>query len=94
MMNVPVILQLHWGRRCYPIATVNYQDRMMCKSLYLVVGIMALSGCAGQNDDYSSAHKNAAHQEAGKEWKAFVAPLSVKTQSPGEREMKRAARHD
>lgn len=64
----------------------------MCKSLYLALGIVALSGCAGQNDNYSSATKNTAHQDAGEEWKAFVAPLSVKTQSPGEREMKRAAR--
>ncbi|BEM33584.1 hypothetical protein SME36J_22150 [Serratia marcescens] len=64
----------------------------MCKSLYLALGIMALSGCAGQNDDYSLAPKNADHQDASKEWKAFVAPLSVKTQLPGEREMKRAAR--
>ncbi|MGQ8888565.1 hypothetical protein [Serratia sp. TSA_105.2] len=64
----------------------------MCKSLCLALGIMALSGCAGQNDDDSSAPKNAVHQDAGKEWKAFVAPLSVKTQSPGEREMKRVAR--
>ncbi len=64
----------------------------MRKSLYLALGIMALSGCAGQNYDYSSAQKNAAYQDAGKEWKAFVAPLSVKTQSPGEREMKRATR--
>jgi hypothetical protein len=65
---------------------------IMCKSRCLVLALIALSGCAGQNDDYSSAQKNAAQQEASKEWKAFVAPLSVKTQSPGEREMKRVAR--
>ena len=64
----------------------------MCKSLCLALAMMALSGCAGQNDDYPSAQKTAPHPAAGKEWKAFVAPLSVKTQSPGEREMKRAAR--
>ena len=63
----------------------------MYKSLYLALGIMALSGCAGQNDDYSSAQKNAAHQDAGKEWKAFVAPLSVKTQSPGNTEVTTSA---
>lgn len=89
---MPIIDDIVMNGGRYPRATVIYRDKKMCKSLYLALGIMALSGCAGQNDDYSAAQKNVAHQDAGKEWKAFVAPLSVKTQSPAEREMKRAAR--
>ncbi|HEJ7038349.1 TPA: hypothetical protein SMF55_000038 [Serratia liquefaciens] len=65
----------------------------MRKALIMALGVMVLSGCAGQQDD-ESRNKASADQAGGKEWKAFVAPLSVKTQSPGEREMKRATRQN
>ncbi|WP_269933857.1 hypothetical protein [Serratia liquefaciens] len=66
----------------------------MRKSLIMAVGVMVLSGCAGQQDDYESRNKASADPSGGKEWKEFVAPLSVKTQTPGEREMKRATRQN
>lgn len=66
----------------------------MRKALIMALGVMVLSGCAGQQDDYESRNKASADQAGGKEWKEFVAPLSVKTQSPGEREMKRATRQN
>ncbi|MFK3840984.1 hypothetical protein [Serratia sp. NPDC087055] len=66
----------------------------MRKSLLVALGVIVLSGCANQKDDYESFNKVSADPSSGKEWKEFVAPLSVKTQSPGEREMKRAIRQN
>ena len=65
----------------------------MRKSLLIALGVIALSGCANQNDDYQLNNRPVAEQSGSKEWKEFVAPLSVKTQSPGDRMMNRAERH-
>ncbi|MER2945745.1 hypothetical protein [Serratia bockelmannii] len=62
----------------------------MRKSLLVALGVMVLSGCAGQNDDNQLNSKQSSAQKDSKEWKEFVAPLSVKTQSPGDRMLKRA----
>lgn len=61
----------------------------MRKSLLVVLGVVVLSGCAGQNDDNQLNNKPSAAQKDDKEWKEFVAPLSTKSQSPQDRAMKR-----
>ncbi|MGP2880865.1 hypothetical protein [Serratia marcescens] len=65
----------------------------MRKSLLVALGVIVLSGCAGQNDDYQLNSKQTSAQKDSKEWKEFVAPLSTKTQSPQDRLMKRAERN-
>ncbi|CAI1532951.1 MAG TPA: hypothetical protein DHV72_03345 [Serratia grimesii] len=66
----------------------------MRKLLIVALGVVVLSGCADQKDDYELHSKTSTDPSGSKEWKEFVAPLSVKTQSPGEREMKRAIRQN
>lgn len=70
-----------------------YKDVEMRKSLLVALGVVVLSGCAGQNDDYQLNSKQSSTQKDSKEWKEFVAPLSTKTQSPQDRLMKRAERN-
>lgn len=70
-----------------------YKDVEMQKSLLVALGVIVLSGCAGQNDDYQLNIKQSSAQKDSKEWKEFVAPLSTKTQSPQDRLMKRAERN-
>ncbi|WP_148873601.1 hypothetical protein [Serratia marcescens] len=63
----------------------------MRRSLLVVIGVMLITGCAGQYDDYTAPP---AEQKDSKEWKEFVAPLSTKTQSPQDRWMKRIERNN
>lgn len=56
--------------------------------ILIVVGLLALSGCAEQNDDYLN-RRESADRQGDNGWKEFIAPLSVKTQSPSDRMMKR-----
>ncbi len=65
----------------------------MRKSLLVALGVIVLSGCAGQSDDYQLNSKQSSAQKDSKEWKEFVAPLSTKTQSPQDRLMTRAERN-
>ncbi len=55
-----------------------YKDVEMQKSLLVALGVIVLSGCAGQNDDYQLNSKQSSAQKDSKEWKEFVAPLSTK----------------
>lgn len=71
----------------------SYKDVEMRKLLLVALGVIVLSGCAGQNDDYQLNSKQTSAQKDSKEWKEFVAPLSTKTQSPQDRLMKRAERN-
>ncbi|OON40549.1 hypothetical protein BTJ39_09105 [Izhakiella australiensis] len=62
----------------------------MRKSLFLALSVVVLSGCAQESHDSYSDENAASGRTTNKEWKEFVAPLSVKTQTPWERRMKQA----
>lgn len=61
----------------------------MYKSLFLALCVVTLAGCTGDAFDQSEARKKPAEQASSNEWKEFIAPLSVKTQTPHERLIKR-----
>lgn len=64
----------------------------MLKLPLVAMGVAALCGCASESSPSVNSNKTSANQVETKEWKAFMAPLSVKTQTPDERMMKRVER--
>ncbi|HEJ9094023.1 TPA: hypothetical protein ACKQPR_005010 [Serratia odorifera] len=64
----------------------------MPKTLLIALSVIALAGCGSHDDNYTLDDVSAADTSADKQWKEFVAPLSVKTQSPNDRMIKRAER--
>lgn len=64
----------------------------MRKLLVVAMGVITLCGCASESAPAVANDKSSAAQANTKEWKEFVAPLSVKTQTPFERMIKRTER--